>query len=299
MIQNNIGEWAALTTALCWTITAISFEKASKRVGSLPVNLIRLILAMVLFSIYMWIKTGFPVPLDASTHHWFYLTLSGIVGFVMGDLLLFRAFVEIGSRVSMLIMASVPVLTAIMGWSFLNEELSIVDMVGMVLTISGIVMVILDRGKKTSKWALTHSVRGIFLAMGGAMGQAAGLILSKYGMGDYDPFAATQIRVLAGILGFSLLFFPLRRWMHVRKAFKNSRSMLLVSIGALFGPFLGVSFSLLAIQRTVTGVASTIMAIVPILLIPPAIFFFHERIKIKEIAGAFVAVGGVALLFLT
>ena len=169
----------------------------------------------------------------------------------------------------------------------------------MVLTISGIVMVILDRGKKTSKWALTHSVKGIFLALGGAMGQAVGLILSKYGMGDYDPFAATQIRVFAGILGFSLLFFPLRRWPHVRNAFKNSRSMLFISIGALFGPFLGVSFSLLAIQRTMTGIASTIMAIVPILLIPPAIFFFHERIRIKEIAGAFVAVGGVALLFLT
>jgi drug/metabolite transporter (DMT)-like permease len=299
LIQNNVGEWAALATALCWTITAMSFEKASKRVGSLPVNLIRLILAMVLFSIYMWIKTGSPIPLDASKHQWFYLTLSGFIGFVMGDLLLFRAFVEIGSRVAMLIMASVPVWVAIMGWIWLNEQLALMDIFGMAMTISGIVMVILDRGKKTNQWALTHSIKGVVLALGGAMGQAVGLILSKVGMGDYDPFAATQIRVLAGIIGFSLLFFPLRRWTHVRNAFHHSRSMFLISIGAVFGPFLGVSLSLMAIQKTMTGVASTIMAIVPILLIPPAIFFLNERVTIKEIAGAFIAVGGVAFLFLT
>ncbi len=168
----------------------------------------------------------------------------------------------------------------------------------MMITISGIVMVVLNHDRKKKKLQFSHPLRGVLLAFGGAMGQAVGLILSKHGMGDFDPFAATQIRVIAGITGFSILFFPLRRWGHTGRAFKNPKGMVPTTIGAVFGPFLGVSFSLLAIQRTLTGVASTIMAIVPILMIPAAVILFHERVKLREIVGAFIAVGGVALLFL-
>lgn len=298
MTHSNPGEWAALTTALCWTITAVSFEKASKRIGSLPVNWIRLALAFLFFVIYSWIVRGTPLPLHASTHAWLWLTVSGLVGFVIGDMLLFRAFVEIGSRVSMLIMASVPVLTALIGYLFMNEHLSGKDIFAMVLTITGICLVVTDQNKENKKLTMRHPVRGVLLAFGGAWGQAVGLALSKYGMGQYDAFSATQIRVIAGLTGFSILFFSSRRWSHIRAGFKNPKGIALTTIGAFFGPFLGVSFSLLAIQQTLIGIASTIMSIVPILLIPPAIIFFHEKITFQEIIGAFVAVGGVALLFL-
>jgi len=71
-----------------------------------------------------------------------------------------------------------------------------------------------------------------------------------------------------------------------------------VALGSVFGPFLGVSFSLLAIQHTQAGVAASIMSIVPVLIIPPAIFFFHEKVNWKEIIGAVITVGGVAIFFL-
>lgn len=296
MIQSQIGEWAALWAAVCWTITAMSFERASKRVGSLPVNWIRLVMAFVFFSAYSWIFRGHPFPHDASSHAWIWLSLSGLIGFVGGDLFLFRAFIEIGARVSMLIMASVPMLTSLMGWIFMDEQLSGIDIFAMSLTITGIILVVMDQNSD-KKIELNQPIRGVLLAFGGALGQAIGLILSKYGMKNYHAFAATEIRVIAGIIGFSLLFFPLKRWKAVSKAVTNSRGMIPITIGAFFGPFLGVGFSLLAIQNTLTGIASTIMAIVPILIIPPALFFFHERITIREIFGAFVAVGGVALLF--
>ncbi|MBN1781830.1 DMT family transporter [bacterium] len=295
---SHIGEWAALATACCWTITALSFEKASKRVGSLPVNWIRLVLAFFLLSLYSWIFRGTPWPADATAHLWTWLSISGLIGFVLGDLFLFRAFVEIGSRISMLIMASVPVMTALLGWIFMQEHLSRLDILAMMITLSGIALVVLEQNRETRQVAFTHPLRGVLLAFGGAAGQAVGLILSKYGMGDYNPFQATQIRVMTGILGFSLLFFPMKRWGRVRDALRNKTAMFSVSLGAFFGPFLGVSLSLLAIQKTMTGIASTIMAIVPILLIPPAVILFHERVTLKEIAGAFLAVGGVAILFL-
>jgi drug/metabolite transporter (DMT)-like permease len=117
-------------------------------------------------------------------------------------------------------------------------------------------------------------------------------------MKDYDAFAASQIRVLAGLISFTAIFFFMRRWQRVWEAFRNLKGMLFTSLGSVFGPFLGVSFSLLAVQHTATGIAATIMSIVPILLIPPAIILFKEKVTLREILGSFIAVGGVALLFL-
>jgi drug/metabolite transporter (DMT)-like permease len=297
MIQNHLGEIAALTTAFCWTTSALAFESASKKAGSLPVNLIRLCLGFGFLSLFCLIYRGMLLPLDASTQNWFWLSLSGFVGFVFGDLLLFRAFVVIGSRVSMLIMALAPPMTALIGWFMMGEVLSLLDIIGMVLTIGGIALVVLDRNPNQNGVMISHPMQGILLAFGGAVGQAVGLVLSKYGMKGYNAFAASQIRLLAGMIGFSILFFPLGVWSRIGQAIRNRKAMAYTSLGSFFGPFLGVSFSLLAIQHTATGVASTIMAIVPVLIIPPSVIFLKERVNAKEIFGAVIAVTGVALLF--
>ena len=117
-------------------------------------------------------------------------------------------------------------------------------------------------------------------------------------MGDHDAFASTQIRVIAGIAGFAVLYVFSGHWPSVIKSIKNSGAMIRITIGAVFGPFLGVSFSLLSVKYTTTAVASTIMAIVPVLIIPPAIFLFKERVTLKELFGAVIAVAGVVVLFL-
>jgi drug/metabolite transporter (DMT)-like permease len=142
-------------------------------------------------------------------------------------------------------------------------------------------------------------LRGALFALGGALGQASGLVLSRVGVGSYDPFAATQIRGIAGIIGFSLIFTAFRKWKDIAAALRNAEAMRRIGLGAFFGPFLGVSLSLLAVQNTTAGIASTIMALVPVLIIPPAALFFREKIRVKEVIAALVAVAGVSLLFLT
>jgi drug/metabolite transporter (DMT)-like permease len=312
MFQSHLGEYAALLTAVFWTITAIAFESVGKRIGSLSTNLLRLFLAFIFIGIYSLITRGSFIPFDASLHNWMWLSLSGFIGFVIGDLLLFEAYVVIGSRVSMLIMSLTPPITAFLGWIIMGEVLTGQNLLGMFLTIFGIMIVVLDRSPKRQnseekanqknpnkkKFKLSYPIIGLLLAFGGAVGQGAGLVLSKFGMQDFDPFAATQIRVITGFISFSLLFVFMKRWKKVFEAIKNKDAMARLSIGAFFGPFLGVSFSLLSVKHTTTGVASTIMSIVPVLIIPPAIIFFKEKITIKEIIGSLIAVGGVALFFM-
>lgn len=145
MFQSHLGEYAALLTAVFWTITAIAFESAGKKVGSLSTNLIRLFLAFLFIGIYSQITRGSFIPLDATAHNWIWLSLSGFIGFVIGDLLLFEAYVVIGSRISMLIMSLTPPITAFMGWLIMGETLTRQNMLGMVLTITGIMLVVIDR----------------------------------------------------------------------------------------------------------------------------------------------------------
>jgi drug/metabolite transporter (DMT)-like permease len=203
----------------------------------------------------------------------------------------------------MLVFSLVPVFGALIGWVFIDEILTWTNILGMAVTLTGIGLVILERNGGKGSLGFAHPVRGILLAAGGAIGQAGGLVLSKYGMGiigqgGYNPFAATQIRIIAGIVGFSLLFTASGRWRSIGRAFSDGRAMLLTGIGSFFGPFIGVSLSLLAIKHTETGVASTIMALVPVLIIPSSVVILRERVTVKEVIGALIAVAGTALLFL-
>ncbi len=302
--MSHPGELAALGTAFCWTITALSFESAGRRVGSLSVNFIRLIIAMIFLTVFCTLTRGRPFPSDASAHAWLWLAISGLVGFGIGDLCLFRAFVLVGARISMLIMSLAPVIAALLGWVVLGEHPVGTDWLGMALTIAGVAWVVRERRPEDAARPSTDRRRGpipagVLLALGGAAGQAVGLVMSKVGMGDYNAFAATQIRVLAGVVGFAVLFFFLRWWPRVREALQHRAAMRRITLGATFGPFLGVSLSLVAVQHTQTGIAATIMSIVPVLIIAPAILIFREKVSPRAMVGAVAAVAGVAILFLT
>lgn len=298
MIAAHAGELAALITAGLWTVAAISFEQASRKIGSLSVNLLRLSLALVFLSFYNWMTRGHFLPMDATPQAWFWLFISGLMGIWAGDLCLFKAFVLIGARKSMLIYSLAPPLAALIGWMVLGEQLGLKDWTGMALTIGGVSWVILERSPNGGDKASETKTSGIVLAVLAALGQAGGLVISKYGMKDYDPFASTQIRIIAGLVGFALLMTLLRRWSELSFALKNRPALAWTGTGAFFGTFLGISLAMSAIQLTKTGIAATIMATVPILIIPPAMLFFKERVNLRAVLGAFLAVSGVALLFL-
>jgi drug/metabolite transporter (DMT)-like permease len=297
-INEHYGEFAALATAIFWTITALAFESASRRVGSIAVNILRLVIGFIFLSIFNLIRRGMLIPVDASIENWMWLGLSGLVGFVFGDLFLFKSYTIIGSRFSMLIMTLVPPITALCSWIILGERMALFHYLGMTLTFSGIVIAIFSRKGKGEKLSLKLAPIGILYAFGGAVGQALGLVLSKFGLRDYDPFAATQIRVIAGIAGFSFLVTVMGRWNSIKAAVSNKPGMKSLSLGAFFGPFLGVSFSLIAVKYTEAGIASTIMALVPVFIIVPSVLIYKEKVTIPEVIGSIISVCGVALFFI-
>ena len=292
-IQSYSGELAALSVSVFWTISALYFEKSGRRIGSLPTNIIRLFLSILMLGIITLFTRGMFFPFDATRHNWFWLGISGIIGFFVGDLMLFKSYSVIGSRTAALIMSLHPMLTAIISWFFLSEILSPKSIIAILVSITGIFIAISNRDMK-----FNIPLKGFLLAFGGALGQAVGLILSKKGMGNFDPVAATQIRAIFGFISFTVFISFFGSWSRVLAALKDKQGMQAVNIGTVAGPVIGVSLSLFAIQHTQTGVASMLMGLVPIFIILPSALMFKEKITIRQVIGAIVSILGASLFFI-
>lgn len=310
-----LGELIALGVAISWTITALSIEYASKRLGSLPVNLLRLVLAFVFSGCLLLFFTGSFVPIGADSKTWIWLSVSGLIGFVFGDFCLFYSYVVIGSRFGQLFMTLAPPSAAIAGALVLGEKLGPMSILGMVVTLSGIGLSIFSRSHNNDghaeKLHIKLPLKGVLLGIGAGLGQGVGLVFSKLGMNHYAlsaegydpevvkmiPFAASQIRMVIGIISFFLILLLSKRLHTIKPAFHDKKAGLSVVVGTFFGPFIGVAFSLMAVQYTESGIASTIMALTPVIIIIPSVFILKQKITAMEVVGAIISVIGVSLFF--
>ena len=288
------GELLSFFCAFSWAITAILFTSASKKLGTISVNFIRLIFAFILLGLTLLFKFNYFIPPLENSYAWFWLSISGFIGFILGDLFLFKSYIVIGVNKSRLIMTLVPIFTFFLGLLILKETVSIKQVFGIIITISGIIFAIINKDVLKNK----YSTIGIIYAILGAFGQALGFVLSKFGLKNIDPFSAVQIRLLAGIVGFIILLTVLKKWKTVANSLKDTSSLLKIFTGSFIGVYLGVSFALLAITYTKVSIASTIMGTVPIILIPISIIFLKYKANIKEIIGAFISVLGITIFFI-
>jgi drug/metabolite transporter (DMT)-like permease len=297
-----LGQFAGVLTAFCWSFSSIFFTMSGRLVGSPIVNRTRLVFALIMIGAAHWITQGELLPIDAGLSHWGWMGLSGIIGFVLGDASLFQAFVMIGPRLSMLIMALNPVTGAVMAWVLLGENLAAIEIFGIMLAISGVVWVVADRtnGKTLPDAAPRTYVIGVLFALGGALGQSAGFIASKEGLqGDFSALSGNLMRLLVSTLviwSWTALRGDAR--LGVERLRVQPRALRFIFGGALAGPFIGVWFSLIAVQHAPVGIASTLTSLTPIMLIPLSRIVFKEAITWRAVGGTLLAITGTAILFL-
>ena len=132
------GELISLLVTLLWTVTAMAAEVASKRLSPLGLNVIRMLMSLVFLAILMWAVCGNPLPQDADGETWLWLSLSGFVGYVLGDYCLFNAYIVMGSRFGQLFMTLASPFAAIAAWLMMGETMNLLALLGMIVTLSGI-----------------------------------------------------------------------------------------------------------------------------------------------------------------
>jgi drug/metabolite transporter (DMT)-like permease len=291
------GELSALATAVMWTGSALAFAAATARVGSVYVNVVRLVAAVVLLFVTIIV---FGIQFNISAIQVFFLSLSGFVGFVFGDTFLFKSYEYNDARIGSLMMSTAPAMTALMAFVFLNETLSFTGIFGMTITLGGIALVVLER-KEPSTHHIPISMIGVLYALLGALGQAGGMIFAKsaFAHGHINGFVATFIRACSATVVLAPLNYFAGRFTEPIKIFlQDRRAFRFTMIGSFLGPYLGVTFSLIAISLTDVAIAATIIALVPIMMLPTVWILFREKLSWRAIVGACAAVAGVGILFL-
>jgi len=294
-----LGEIAAVITSITYAVNSTLFTVAGRVVGSTVVNRVRLFAACLFLTSAHWIFLGSLWPVGADWDRWFWLGLSGIVGLVLGDAFLFQAFFWVGPRLSMLMMSLAPIIAAAVAWIFLGEALSMWQISGIMITLVGVGWVVMEKNKNQPPDKENY-LKGILYGLGGAAGQGLGVVLAKLGLdGSFSPISANFIRMFTAmvvILAATLLQKEFKNT--INKVITNPKALWSIIGGSFSGPFFGVSLSLFALQHTSIGVASTLMALPPIFLLPVEKFIFKEKMGWGAIAGTVVAIVGVGVLFL-
>lgn len=305
------GELISIGVAFSWTATALLSEFGSKRLGNLTLNVLRMLLAMLFSLVLFGVVTGSPLPPGASAEAAGWMLLSGLVGYVIGDFCLFQCYIIIGSRYGQLFMTLAPLAAALMAWLTLGQQMKAMSIVAMLVTLLGIGISVLGRGEH-HKVSLKLPLNGVLFAIGAAVCQGVGLVLSKIGMDHYEtttmaeagipdwivPFSANFYRCIAGTIGFLFLLWVANGLEHLREAMHDRKGLTVATATTIFGPFVGVGFSLMAVQYTSAGIASTLMAMTPIIILLPSYWLFHEKITWRAVLGAVISVCGVSLFFM-
>jgi drug/metabolite transporter (DMT)-like permease len=292
-----IGELSALITAFCWSAGSFAFSTAAKRLGTLLLNLNRLILAAIFLAITI---TVLGLSMKISETQMIYLSVSGIIGFIFGDTFLFKAYQHIGARISMILMSLSPIMSGLLAYFFLNETMTWLSIIGILVTIGGVALVI---GKRKETPASKYKISNIGIVYGllGALGQAGGLIFAKaaFNEGNINGFVATFTRITASVVCLLPIVLLTKRYKNPVKVFSNDLKALSSTIlGTFFGPYLGVTFSLIAVQYAKVGIAATLMSTTPIIMLPIAKYVYKENLNWQAVSGAVLAVAGVAILLL-
>ena len=285
-----IGELISIGVAFSWTATALLSEFGSKRLGNLTLNVLRMALALVFSLVLFMVVSGSPMPAGATPEAMGWMLLSGLVGYVIGDFCLFQCYIIIGSRYGQLFMTLAPLSAALMAWITLGQQLSGSALLAMFIT------------------SLKLPLNGVLFAIGAAMCQGIGLVLSKIGMDHYQvsadmpewlvPFSANFYRCVAGVIGFTALLYFRKGLEPLREAMHDKKGLSVALATTIFGPFVGVGFSLMAVQYTAAGIASTLMAMTPIIILLPSYWLFKQKITWRAVLGAVISVVGVSLFFL-
>lgn len=307
-----LGELISLGVACSWTVAALASEVGSKRLGVFVMNVWRMGVALLFSALLMWWALGQPWPVYAGEEAWLWLLASGVIGYFFGDWCLFNSYLLIGSRMGQLFMTLAPMFTALSAWVMIGQTLAWTSLLAMFVTLLGIAISVLGRDEQHHV-SVSLPMKGVLFGIGAGLGQGVGLVLSKIGLDHYVedvpvgllpsvegylPFASNMIRCMAGFACFTAWLILSGHADRMRQSLSDHKGLLAMLCAVVSGPFVGVGFSLMAVQYTAAGIASTLMALTPILILLPSRWLFGQPITLKGVVGALISVVGVSLFFL-
>jgi drug/metabolite transporter (DMT)-like permease len=298
--HHNLGELVALAATFCSTISVVAWTSTGRRIGVVAVGCLRLAAASLMLALWGALSPrGLWLPIDVDARSWMLLMISGVLGYFLADLLIIKAFMVIGPRLTLLLQSITPVLVSILGYYWLDESLAEYNVLGMAITLAGVIWVVLEQPESPKEiHPRKDFTLGIITALGAAIFGGFGLLFAKKGIGQHvDPLAATQLRILAALLCYPPLLTVTRRWGQIGRGLRHAEAMKILLFGTVMGPVLAMVLYMYALQVCPsTGIVSTIGSLTPVLILPFSILIYKEKVSPRAALGAVLSVFGVMLL---
>ncbi len=293
-----LGQTLAVLTAACFATVSSVWSFVGKRIGSNSVTHIRLWLSVPPIIVVHYLFTGYLFPHFIDSTALIFFLISGVFGFAVADLFIFRSLVLIGVRETLVILTLSPIFGALISWFALDETLTYMQILGIMVTVGGVMWVIYEEGQNRRKANKVEKL-GIPFALAGALAQTLANILSKSGlMLDVHPISGTYLRIIAGLLSVVIFSMLRKSFIDDIRKMRHVKLTALLFAAAIIGPIAGVIISLYALTMAPVGIVTALIQVSPILLLPFDYFVLKKKITWKVVAGTFIAIGGAAILFL-
>ncbi len=303
-----MGEIIALVTALVWALGIFPFTEASKRLGPLPVNNFRLLLAVIFLSVFIFFYDGISVSeflYKPSNNNWLYLSMSGVIGLAIGDYFSFGSFAILGARMGSIFSTLSPAFVFLIAMLFLDEKINYIGIIGIFITLLGVLLVILSKHEKYNfeKSEFGSFRKGLIFGVLSALCQSIGVVLSKIGLlnqslNSISPAHSSWIRMVGATIAAYIAVVVIGKFKETNAPiFENKNNgMKFLLMGTLCGPVVGMICSMYALANVNASVAQTIFSLVPVFVLFLNYVFYKEKITMRSLIGASIAILGVYIL---
>lgn len=294
----GIGELSALGAALLWTISSMFWREL--RLSAWTINLAKNILGTLLLGAHLLISAQvFGAPLfEASLPSVSFLAISGLIGIVIGDTLYFRSLQILGPRRALMVATTSPLFSIVLAWTFANQQLLASAVMGIFLTIAGVVIVVADRKAHQEAPSIFpgQTSVGVLCGIGGAICQAVGGILSQRGMSDCSGLEASFYRVSVAMLSMVLLYGVRGNLNRTLKSVSSPALLRILIPATIIGTWMGIWFSQIAYKNSDAAIAQTLLSTCPLFSVPIIFFVDRQKISVLSILGSVIAIIGVYLV---
>ena len=296
MLNQIPGEAIALFIAAIWACASVLYSKAGKNIPAMELNLIKGVIAIVLVLLVLVIQGSLVTAVPAIAI--VLLMVSGAVGIGLGDTAYLDALQSIGPRKTTLIKTIAPPTAGLIAWIFLGEKITALDWLGIAIIVAGVAWVITESPNGNGSLPLNR--RGIIMAVIAALTEAAAVVLARSALTltHISPLWSTFLRLAGGVVIILITLVirqkPILQWIKQPGAGKTA----LTASGAIFlGTFMGIWLQQIVLTTTPAGIAQTLFATTPLFILPLAALM-GEKVSLRAIFGALIAIAGMVILFI-
>ena len=286
-----MGELAALVAAMLWAYASIEFARVGQRSSAMAINLLKCTGGLICLGIVWLLLDGADLGVELSDHEWFYLLLSAVIGLLIGDTFFFLSLRDLGARMTLLVSALIPPVTAVIAGLWIGEGLVTQEWMGLVVTGFGVCLVVAKNEEPSPARR-----RGLMFAVLLVICTALGNVMVKVGGARLDGLAIAVMRLAVAVVGLWITMALLRRLPELRVPWQAPRSDTALIKGTIAGTVIGIWLLMIGFSKANVAVATAMAGTSPVWVLPLAYWLEGERPSARSVLGAFIAVAGLLVL---